>query len=406
MGLLAEPDFRRLWVADILSQVGTRLSLLAVPLLALYTLDASTFEVASLRAAGTLGALLVGLPAGAWVDRLRCRPILITADLGRALLLMYVAVGALVGWLTVAELLVAVFAVGLLTVFFDVGHHAYLPRLVAPSDLVEGNSRLAANHAIGAVSGAGAGGFLIQALTAPVALVVDAASYLWSAIWLRRIRRPEERPERSQGSRLRTEIADGLRFVRRDAVVRAVAAATAMTLFFQAAGDAVMIVFLVRDVGLGPAAIGLLSMVGLLGAIVTSMLTDRITKRWGEARVLLAATLWNGVAFALVAWTDTGWRLGVYVVAMVMVSGCIIILRILVTTAWQFRSPERLRGRVGATMEFVAMGALPIGSLSGGVLGSVVGLRPTLVIAGIGMGLSAVWLFLSPLRGPRDLPRS
>jgi MFS family permease len=178
-----------------------------------------------------------------------------------------------------------------------------------------------------------------------------------------------------------------------------------MTIFWQAAGDAVMIVFLVHDVGLGPAAIGLLSMAGLLGAIATSMLTGRITRRWGEARVLVLATAWHGPAFALFAWTDVGWRLGVYVVAMLMVSACVILLRVLVASAWQLRSPERLRGRVGATMEFVVMGTLPIGSLAGGVLGTVVGLRPTMVIAGLGVGLSVVWLVCSPLRSARDLPR-
>jgi Major Facilitator Superfamily len=193
-GLLRRRDFRHLWAADLISQLGTRMSFLAVPLLAVATLHASAFEVSLLRASQTVAYLLIGLQVGAWCDRMRCRPVLVVADLGRAVALGSVPLAAALGVLGLGQLYVVVFVVGVLTVFFDVAHQTYLPRLVERSRLIEGNARLQGNSSVAAVAAPVPAGYLVQWFTGAGAVLVDAASYLWSALWLRSIRRPRPPP--------------------------------------------------------------------------------------------------------------------------------------------------------------------------------------------------------------------
>jgi MFS family permease len=205
-GLLKNGDFRRLWVADALSQIGTRISVLAVPLVATTTLNASAFEVSSLRTLQTLAYLVLGLQVGAWCDRLRLRRVLIVTDLGRAAAFASVPLVAAFGALTIWQLFVVVTVAGVLTVFFDVAHQSYLPRLLPAKDLVEGNARLQTNVSVAAVAGPSAAGGLIQLFSGPIAILANAAGYLWSALWLRRIGKPEPRPERAGLPNLRREI--------------------------------------------------------------------------------------------------------------------------------------------------------------------------------------------------------
>src|SRR5689334_5487265 len=180
-------DFRRLWLADAVSQLGTRMTFLSAPLVAVLYLNASTFQVALVRTCETLGWLLFGLLAGAWVDRLRCRPVLLTTDFGRAALMFSIPVAALLGALTLWQLYAVMFLVGILTVFFEVAHQTYLPRLLPADQLVPANAKLAANASVAALAGASAGGYLVQLLTAPFVFVIDALSFVWSALWVRSI---------------------------------------------------------------------------------------------------------------------------------------------------------------------------------------------------------------------------
>lgn len=195
MGALANRDFRRLWLADLVSQFGSRVDVLAVPLLAVTALGASVFEVSLLRTAESLPYLVLGLQVGAWCDRMRHRPVLIAADVGRAVLIASIPVAALFGVLGLAHLLVVVLGVGLLGVFFDIAHQTYVPRLVTREQLPDANSRLQTNLSMAAVAGPGLAGLVVQALGNAAALAVDAVSYLWSALWLRRIETPDVRPE-------------------------------------------------------------------------------------------------------------------------------------------------------------------------------------------------------------------
>lgn len=403
-GLLRRHDFRHLWAADLASQLGTRLSFVAMPLLAVLTLDASTFQVALLRTAETAAALLLGLVAGAWVDRLRCRPVLIAADLARLVLLGSVPVAAVLGVLGLAQLYVVAFLAGCATVFFDTAHTTYLPRLVGRDHLVEGNSRLAANTSVAAVAGTATAGYLVQVLTAPFAVALDAVSYLWSALWLRTIRTVEPAPVRVARRHLGYEIAAGVRFVWREPILRAIAANTGTVLFCQAANDAIMVVFLVRRIHLAPGTIGLLGTVGLVGALASASLTGRIAARLGTARTLLLAGIVNGAGFLLYPLTGGGPRLGWYVAAGFLAAFSIVTRHVMAVTARQQLCPAHLLGRVSATMELMTWGVMPLGALVGGLAGTYLGLRPTLVVTGVLIAAASLWLVCSPLRTLRDLP--
>jgi fucose permease len=193
-GLLSHHDFRRLCAANAISKVGTGISNLALPLFAVITLHASTFEVSMINTLQTVAYLLIGLQAGAWCDRMRCRPILVFADVGRAIALGSIPVAAFFGVVTVWQLYLAIFVTGMLTVFFDVAHQSYLPRLVQRDDLIEGNATLRASTSVSALIAPSLAGYLVQRFTAPVAVLVDALSYLWSASWLKAIRAREPHP--------------------------------------------------------------------------------------------------------------------------------------------------------------------------------------------------------------------
>ncbi|MFC0625961.1 MFS transporter [Kribbella deserti] len=301
-GILRDPDFRRFWTADLLSQLGIRLGMLAVPLLAVLELTASAFEVSLLRAFETAAWLLIGLFAGAWMDRIRCKPVMITADLARAAFFASVPVAAAFGVLTLAQLYVVLFLAGVMTVLFDVAHSTYLPRLVDREDLVAGNAKLAANHSVGAVAGQGIGGYLVQWFTAPAAIGLNALGFVWSALWLRSIRAVEARPVPAEQPHLRREIGAGLRFVVRHPLLRPIALTSATTMLFQAANNAIIVVFLVRELGLSAGKIGLLGMIGLLGALVAAAATERISRRVGHARAMWITALTNGLGFCWSRW--------------------------------------------------------------------------------------------------------
>lgn len=403
-GLLRQHDFRHLWTADVASQFGTRVSYLALPLLAVSYLHATTFEVAALRTAQTAAYLLLGLQVGAWTDRTRRRPIVVAADLGRAAVLAWVPIGAALGVLTVWQLDVVVGLAGVLTVFFDVARRSYLAHLVPAADLVEANTKLATNMSVAAVCAPAVGGVLVQWIGAPFAIAVDAASYLWSGLWLRGMRTPEPPPATPARRELRREIGEGLRLVFGHPILRALGLHDACVSLCQSINTAVVVVFLVRQVHLSAGVIGALSTIGLLGAIASSALTRRVADRVGRARLLWIVGIVIGVGFLLEPLTAPGWRLVFAVASTFLASAGIIVLNIVESSYQQAVCPPALRGRMNATGSFLVWGVIPLGSVLGGVLGTAFGLRPTLWIAGAGALAASAWLLCSPLRTLRDLP--
>lgn len=402
--LLGERDFRRLWVADGLSQVGSRIGFVVLPLLAITELGASPFQVSMLAVLETAAFLVLGLPVGAWCDGWRNRPVLLIADLGRALALGSLPVAAAFGSLTLWHLYAVVAMTGVLTVFFDVAHQSYLPRLVDRAHLVEGNSKLQANMSIAEVAGPAAGGLLVQSLTAPLAIIVDALSFLWSVGWLRSIKSAEPLRERRTDRRLVAEIREGLQFVFSDRILRAIACSGASVVFFQSASIAITIAFLTLEVGLSPGEVGVLSSIGPLGAVAAALTTSAVARRIGQARLMLLAIVGLGAGMLLVPLTGPGPRLAWFAVGGLISGFCLIAVNIAEVSFRQALCPDHLLGRMNATMRFMLRATAPFGALLGGVSGTHLGMRPTLWIAAAGVLLSSAWLLSSPLRHVRDLP--
>jgi MFS family permease len=404
VGLFRHRDFRQLWIADALSQFGDRINLLAVPLLAATLLHASIFDVAMLRTLQMLAYLLIGLQVGAWCDRLRSRPILIIADLARAAVFGSIPIAAAFGVLSLWQLFAVVTVAGTLTVFFEIAHQTYLPRLIDRERLVEGNARLQTNVMVAGVSAPTLSGYLIQGLGGQAAIGANALSFLWSAVWLRRIRKPEHVPERVVHASLRREIADGLRFVSRQPLLRALAGDLALMSLFQSIQISIAVMFLLHEIHLSPGEIGLISTTGLTGALLGAVIARPVGAWLGEARALCLAAVLCGSAYLLFPLTQPGWGLTFYVAAGVVSGFAIVVGNVLQVSFQQAVTPERLRGRVNATLRFVMFGMTPIGSLLGGVLASTLGLRTTLWIAGGGVAAAGAWLVCSPLLTMRVLP--
>jgi MFS family permease len=401
-------DFLRLWAGDSISQIGTMVSLLAMPLLAIKVLDATPFQVGLLSTFETLAFLLVGLPAGAWVDRLRRRNVLIVGDLGRAVLLGSLPLAWYFDVLTLVQLYAVALLAGVLTVFFDVAYQSYLPTLVGRDHLVEGNAKLEASRAVAQIAGPSIGGGLVQALTAPYAILIDAASYLWSAVWVRAISTREQRPERAPDRHLVREIREGLSFVLRHRLLRAITATTGMSNLFSAILNTAFIIVLAdqAQLNLSAGTIGLVFTVGSLGALLGALVAERVARRVGQGPTIWLSIL-LAAPFTLVApLVQSGWRLWAVAACWAVVSFFVVVYNITQVSFRQGLCPERLLGRMNATIRFLVWGTMPLGGFIGGALGSTIGVRATMWVGAIGMALAFLPAFLSPLRTMRELPTS
>jgi MFS family permease len=403
--LLRHRDFRLLWGGETVSELGSQVSLLAIPLLAVRTLHATPFDMGLLTAASTAAFLIVGLPAGVWVDRVRRRRVMIGADLGRVLALGSVPVAYAVGGLTLVQLFVVTLTSGILTVFFDVAYQSYLPALVGRGHLVEGNAKLTGSAQVAAVAGPSIAGGLVQAIGSSAAVAVDSVSFLASAAAVGAIRSPEPKPVAPENGhpKLLHDIGEGLRFVFGDTLLRAIAATTATSNLFSGIAAAVEIVFLVRSVHASPGVIGLLFTMGGVGGVVGALAAGPIARRSGGARATVIGIAGNAGAL-LIPLTMPGAALLWFGAGMFIVSFSAVVYNVNQVSFRQRLCPDRLLGRMNATMRFVVWGVLPIGALIGGVLGSVAGLRPTLWIGATGEAVAGIWLLASPMRTMRDFP--
>ncbi len=403
--LLRHRDFRLLWGGESVSELGSQVSLLAIPLLAVGTLHATTFEMGLLTAASTAAFLIVGLPAGVWVDRLRRRRVMIVADVGRALALGSIPIAYAAGGLTLLQLFVVTLGSGILTVFFDVAYQSYLPTLVGRTHLVEGNAKLTGSAQVAAVAGPSVAGGLVQAIGSAAAVAVDSVSFLVSAVAVGAIRAPEPKPTvpESGHPRLMHGIAEGLRFVFDNALLRAIAATTATSNLFSGIAAAVEIVFLVRQVHASPGVIGLLFALAGVGGVLGAIAAGPIARRVGGARATIIG-IGASVGALLIPLTYPGAGLLYFGFGMFLVSFAATVYNVNQVSFRQRLCPDRLLGRMNATMRFVVWGVLPIGALIGGALGAVLGLRTTLWIGAIGQALAGLWLIASPMRSLRDFP--
>ncbi|HSV38613.1 MAG TPA: MFS transporter [Nocardioidaceae bacterium] len=404
-GLWHHPDFRRLWIAETVSKFGTSVSQIALPLVAILVVEASTFEVGLLLTFETLAFLVVGLPAGAWVDRMRMRNVLIVNDVLRAVAMASVPLAAWLGGLGMPQLYVVALVVGVSTVFFDVANQSYLPSLVAREDLVEGNAKLTASESIALISGPGLAGVLIQVLTAPYAILIDAVSFLWSASWVTAIKHRSPKPAPKPDRHLGREIAEGVRFVLGNRLLRSIAMCTGTSNLFNAMGQAVFLLLLARELDLSPGLIGLLTSVSAFGALAGSFLARRVADWLGQG-----PTIWISVLVAapfgfVLPFVQRDWSLALLAFAQLIFMTSVVIYNVAQVSFRQGLTPPALLGRMNATMRFVVWGTMPLGAFVGGILGSTIGIRETLFVSAAGMALSWLPVFFSPLRTMRELPQ-
>ena len=405
-GLWRHPDFVKLWSAETVSQFGTQFTQLALPLVAIDVLHVSAFEVAALTTVEFLPFLLVSLPAGVWVDRLRRRPILVVGDVSRALLLGSVPVAYWLGALTMAQLYVVGFLVGIATVFFDVAYQSYLPALVERQQLIDGNAKLEISRAAAQLGGPGLAGIAIDFLRAPAALAFDAVSFVGSALFIFRIRKHERAPARdAQSPRMREELREGLRYVFRHPFLKNIAACTALFNFWGNMGFAVLLVFARRELHLSPLAIGLAFTLSNIGPLLAAFNANRISSRFGVGRTIIGASIIGAPTFLVIPFAPEGNAALALLIPAFIVGGLSnVIYNVTQVSLRQAITPARLQGRMNSVMRFIVWGTIPLGSIIGGVLASTIGVQKTLIVSGIGCFMPFLPVLFSPVRRIESMP--
>jgi MFS family permease len=407
-GLWRHPEFLKLWGGETISRFGSAISQLAIPLTAALVLNASPSQMGLLGAFEFAPFLLLSLFAGVWVDRLPRRPILITADLGRVVLLGSIPVAAALGALRIEQLYVVGLLTGVLTVFFDVAYQAYLPVLINREHLVEGNSKLQASEAVAQIAGPGIAGVLVQLVSAPITVAVDAASFLASAVFLAFIQTREPVPQRHApgASSIWAELREGLAVVLSNPLLRSIAGCTGTSNLFGNALQAVYVLYVTRQLGIGPALLGLILAVGGPGALLGSVLAGKLANRFGLGATIIGASFLSGIASLLIplASGSTVVVAAVLMAATFLTGVCNPVYNINQVSLRQAITPDRLQGRMNASVRFLVWGTIPIGALMGGALGEALGLWPTIVAMAVCSMLAPLWVLFSPVRMLRTQP--
>ncbi|NUT50318.1 MAG: MFS transporter [Saccharothrix sp.] len=395
-------EFRLFWAGDAVNQFGAAVYSFVLPVVAIKALDASAFQVGVLTAAGTAAFLVIGLPVGVYVDRVRRRPVLVWSTVGRAAVLATVPVAAWSGGLGYPHLLLAALVAGVLTVFFEVASQAYLPTLVERDGLSRANGRLVSTQQVARLSGRPLSGPLVQVLGSANAVLTISLSFLASALLLRGIRTPEL-PAGRRRRALWADMAEGLRFVFRNPLLRPVALCTTSFNLTNAIWGAVAVLFLLRDLALSATAAAALLGLGSAGGALAGLVTGRLA-RFGQVRLVWLSLVATQPAWLLVPLAGPGWRLALFAFGTLVTSAGVVVYNVAQVSLRQALCPPHLLGRMNASVRFLAWGAMPVGGVVGGALAEWIGVRNTLWVAAAGMMLSAFWVVLSPLRSMRDIP--
>ena len=403
-GLWRHADFRKLWAGQTISLVGSQVTTLALPVAAALTLRATAFQMGLLGVAGALPTLLFGLLAGVWVDRFRRLPLLIGADIGRAVLLGSIPVAAFVGLLSMGQLYVVAFLAGVLTLLFNIANMSLLPSLVEREQLVEGNSKLELSRSGAVIVGPGIAGLLIQWITAPFAIVVDALSFLGSAAFLARIRVPEAVPNKKSLS-LWSDLKVGVQTIVQHPILRSFITSLAAFNFFSYMIRALYVLYVIRALGISPAVLGLIYAVGSVGFLIGAYFASAVAQRFGTGPTIIWGAGVSNAAYLLIV-VASGSVLSIALVliaAQFIVSFASAITAINQQSMRQAITPSEIQGRVHGATFFLASGLGTIGALIAGILGQNIGLHSTLVIASIGIQLGTIILLITPFRKFREL---
>jgi MFS family permease len=400
--------FVRLWSASTVSYFGSFITRTALPFAAILVLGAGPLEISALRSVELIGWLVFGLFAGAWVDRLRRRPIMIVADLGRVVLLGSIPVAALAGVLSLPQLLIVAFLAAILTTFFNTASVAYLPTVLEKSRLIAANSTLSASASVAEFSGFGISGFLVQILTAPIAIAFDAASFLVSAVLLATIGRQEPpRPAIVAREPILDEVRAGWRVVAGSPILRAIAASHSATHVLWGVFGTTYLLFATREIGLGPAAIGLITALGGAGSFVGAAVAGRLATRFGIGRSMVVGLLGLSIGGALIPLAPSG---AILVGAVFLIGQQVIgdsagtVYDILETSLTQSIVDGRVLGRVNAIVEMFTTLLALVGSIGGGIVAELFGLRAAMAVGVLGGATAIAFIWFSPIRTMRTSP--
>jgi MFS family permease len=407
MRVTADRDFLKLWSALSVSLMGSEITELALPLMAALTLRASALEMGVLAAAGQIPFLLFSLPAGVWVDRLPRRPILIATDVCSFLMLLSVPLAVPFGGPEFPHLCAVEFGIGSMAVVSEVAHYAFVPSLVGRERLIECNSKLQVSHSASTAAGPGLAGALIQLLSAPVAVLADAASFLISAAFLRLIRRPEPAPDGSDaGLPLCRAIADGMSALLGHPLLRSIIVVSVPITFCSSGFVAIYLLYATRHLGLDPATIGFIFAAGGIGAVSGAVVARRAADRFGLGTAMIGGWILAAASTLMVplAGGPTVVVIAILGMSKVFEGVADTVANIHQWTLRQVVTADHLLGRVTAGHRFTVYGAGAAGAFFGGALGSAVGLRAALFICATGALVSPLLAVFSPLRDLREPP--
>jgi MFS family permease len=406
-GLWQHADFLKLWTGQSISELGSQVSQLAIPWIAAVGLHASPLQFSLLGMLGFLPFILFALPAGVWVDRLRRRPILILGDFARAALLILIPILWFSDALRMWQLFVLEFAIGIFTVFFDVAYQSYLPALVDREELVDGNSKLQLTVSVAQVAGPSAAGGLIAAITAPYAILLDAVSFVISAAFMLRIRKPETAPERVAGApkpRMWPEVKEGLRWVVGHRWLRAIAICTGTSNFFGTITFSIALLYFTRSLHLSAVAVGFVFGVGSFGSIIGALAANRMQLRLGVGRTILISIVVADIAMLAFPLAPESFPLPLLIVGQAFFGFGAVAYNITQISLRQAITPERLQGRMNAAMRWIVWGTIPLGTLAGGAIATAFSLRTALWVGAIGSLFTFLPIALSSVRSIRELP--
>lgn len=400
LGLSA--DFNRLWAAQAVSAFGSSITREAFGYAAVLTMSATPAQMSFLSVARAVPVLLLGLFVGVWVDRLPRRPLLIAADLSRAAILATIPIAALLGQLHLWQLYIVAGLTGILTLLFDVADRSYLPAILPHDQLMEANSRLSLTSSLSEVGGPGFVGLLVQIVSAPFILVLDVFSFLWSALWLSRIRTPEQPSTPEEGHEAHNiwqETREGLSTLWHNAILRALAVAGLLHSFFGWFFGTLYTFFAIRELGLEPGVVGLLISAGGIGALIGATTARRFSRRFGIGRLLVIAAFAITLLELLVPLAAGSFALIIAAMFVAQLVGDIFweVYIIGENSLRQMTVSSRFIGRVTATTQFLTGGAGPLGALVAGAIATATSARTALFIAVGGFLLAALWLVFSPL---------
>jgi MFS family permease len=400
-GLWGNRAFRLLWTGETTSMLGSMVASTALPLVAVVTLAASTFDVALLTAVAWLPWLVIGLPAGAWVDRLPKRPVMLACNTASMAVFGSVPLAAAFGMLTMPYLLAAALLGGVAKVFFSLAYRAYLPALVGAGDLLEANAKLQGSESATQVAGPGLAGLLAQAFGPVSGVLADAVSFGVSVLCVRAIKVPETVVPVAR-TPLRSQIAEGLRFAVGDRYLRTLMTFGAVSNLALTGYQAIQIVFLSRTLGAAPGLVGLVLAVAAAGGVLGAALAGRLGARFGTARAFLLCEVFAAPMLLLGPLSGPGWGLALFVIAEFGVCAGVVASNVLTTTFRQRYCPPELFSRINSSASIVNYGTIPLAGVLGGVLGEAIGVRETLwVMSGV---LIAALVMLAPLAKLRDFP--